>query len=133
MNEIIYKDEAYRIIGACFEVYKEKGNGFLEAVYQECLEIELSSQWIAFQARLPIDLSYKGQSLVQRYVADMVCFGTVLVELKAVSALADEHRAQVINYLHAGIGWGYWLISAVIRNSNGSGWLYEITCGRRRK
>ena len=101
MNEIIYRDEAYRIVGACFEVYKEKGSGFLEAVYQECLEIELSSQGIAFQARFPIGLSYKGRPLVQRYVADIVCFGMVLVELKAVSALADEHRAQVINYLHA--------------------------------
>ena len=79
MNEIIYRDEAYRIVRACFEVYKEKGSGFLEAVYQECLGIELSSQGIAFQARFPIGLSYKGRPLIQRYVADIVCFGTVLV------------------------------------------------------
>src|SRR5688572_23080073 len=101
MSEIIYKEDSYRIIGACFEVYKEKGCGFLEAVYQECLEIELGLQGILFQARLPIALNYKGRPLVQRYVADVVCYEKVLVELKAVSVLADEHRAQVINYLHA--------------------------------
>jgi GxxExxY protein len=101
MSELVYKEESYRIIGACFEVYKEKGCGFLEAVYQECLEIELGLQGISFQTRLPIALSYKGRPLVQRYVADVVCYEKVLVELKAVSVLADERRAQVINYLHA--------------------------------
>ena len=101
MSELIYKDESYRIIGACFEVYKEKGCGFLEAVYQECLEMELGFQSIPFRAQMPIALAYKGQPLKQRYVADAICFDKILVELKAVSALADEHRAQVINYLHA--------------------------------
>jgi GxxExxY protein len=101
MGELIYKDESYRIIGACFEVYKEKGCGFLEAVYQECLEIELGLQGVPFAAQLPIALSYKGRRLNQRYIADLVCFEKLLIELKAVSALADEHRAQVINYLHA--------------------------------
>jgi GxxExxY protein len=101
MSELIYKDECYRIMGACFEVYKEKGCGFLEAVYQECLEMELGLQGIPFRAQMPIPLNYKGHPLRQRYLADVVCFDKVLVELKAVSALADEHRAQVINYLHA--------------------------------
>ena len=68
MSELIYKDESFRIIGACFEVYKEKGCGFLEAVYQECLEIELGLHAIPFAARLPIALSYKRRPLVQRYV-----------------------------------------------------------------
>ena len=101
MSELIYKDESFRIIGACFELYKEKGCGFLEAVYQECLEMELGLQGIPFTARLPIALSYKGRPLQQRYIADLICYEKILVELKAVSALADEHRAQVINYLHA--------------------------------
>ena len=101
MSELIYKDESYRIIGACFEVYKEKGCGFLEAVYQECLEMELGMQGIPFRAQMPIALAYKGQPLKQRYVADVICYDKILMELKAVSALADEHRAQVINYLHA--------------------------------
>ena len=93
MSELIYKDEAYRIIGACFEVYKEKGCGVLEAVYQECLELELGFQSVPFRARTPIALAYKGRPLKQRYVADLICFELILVELKAVSAIADEHRA----------------------------------------
>jgi GxxExxY protein len=101
MSELIYKDESYRIIGACFEVYKEKGCGFLEAVYQECLEKELALQGIPFLAQMPIALTYKGQPLKQRYQADIVGYDKILVELKGVSVLADEHRAQVINYLHA--------------------------------
>jgi len=101
MSALIYKEESYRVIGACFEVYKEKGCGFLEAVYQECLELELGLQEIPFRVQMPIALAYKGRPLKQRYVADVICYGKILVELKAVSTLADEHRAQVINYLHA--------------------------------
>jgi GxxExxY protein len=101
MSELIYKDESYRIMGACFEVYKEKGCGFLEAVYQECLEIEMELQGIPFRAQSPMPLTNKGRALKQRYVADLVCYDKLLVELKAVSTLADEHRAQLLNYLHA--------------------------------
>ncbi|MGC8988827.1 MAG: GxxExxY protein [Verrucomicrobiia bacterium] len=101
MKEIIYKDESYRIIGACFEVYKEKGCGFLEAVYQECLQIEFGIQSIPVVPQKPLALSYKGRPLKQRYSADFICFDKIILELKAVSALADEHRAQVLNYLNA--------------------------------
>lgn len=101
MSKLIYEEESYRIIGACFEVYKEKGCGFLEPVYQECLEIELGLQRIPFVALKPLALSYKGCPLKQRYVADFICFEKIIVELKAVAGLADEHRAQVLNYLHA--------------------------------
>jgi GxxExxY protein len=101
MSELIYKDESYRIMGACFEVYKEKGCGFLEAVYQECLEIELDLQGIPFLAQNPMLLTYKGRNLKQRYVADLICYDKILVELKAVSTLIDEHRAQLLNYPHA--------------------------------
>lgn len=100
-NELIHEQETYRIRGACFEVYKEKGCGFLEAVFQECLELELGLQGIPFVAQPELVLSYKGRPLRQTYKPDLICFGKVLVELKAVSALADEHRAQVLNYLHA--------------------------------
>lgn len=99
--DLIHADESYKIIGACFEVYKEKGCGFLEAVFQECLELELKLQRIPVETQKVIPLSYKGLRMVQTYKADMICFGKVLVELKAVDELADEHRAQVINYLHA--------------------------------
>tara|TARA_R110002050_G_scaffold58042_1_gene130695 strand:- start:320 stop:697 length:378 start_codon:yes stop_codon:yes gene_type:complete len=101
MTEIIYRDESYRVMGACFEVYKEKGCGFLEAVFQECLELELGDQGVPFVAQPPLTLAYKGRPLKQTYTPDFICFDKIIVELKAVSALTDEHRAQVHNYLRA--------------------------------
>jgi len=101
MGDMIYADESYRIMGSCFEVYKDKGCGFLEAVFQECLELELADQDIPFEAQPRLALSYKGCPLKQTYSPDLICFGKIIVELKAVSVLADEHRAQVHNYLKA--------------------------------
>jgi len=101
MKDLIYADECYRIVGACFEVYKDKGSGFLEGVFQECLELELGFQGIPHIAQAPLSLSYKGHNLKQRYVADLVCFDKIIVELKAVEKLADEHRSQLLNYLNA--------------------------------
>ena len=101
MTGIIYKNESYAIIGACFEVYNEKGCGFLELVYQECLGIEFEHQRIPAIAKPSLTLSYRGRILKQTYEPDYVCFGKIIVELKAVSALTDEHRAQLLNYLHA--------------------------------
>jgi len=98
---IIFKEESYRIIGACFEVYKAKGNGFLEAVYQECLSIELEEQEIPFLQKPRIRLEYKGRKLKHEYEPDFLCFDQIIVEIKAVKQLADEHRAQVINYLRS--------------------------------
>ncbi|MBC8094488.1 MAG: GxxExxY protein [Akkermansiaceae bacterium] len=99
--ELLYKDESYAIIGACFEVYKEKGNGFVEPVYQECLELELGFQKIPFLAHGELRLTYKGVELKQRYIPDFLCYGKIIVEVKAVKQLTDEHRAQVLNYLKA--------------------------------
>jgi GxxExxY protein len=99
--ELIYKDESYAIIGACMAVYKEKGCGFLETVYHECLEIELELQGIPFQSKAPQTLQYRGRTLVQTFTPDFVCYDKIIVEIKAVSALADEHRAQLLNYLSA--------------------------------
>ena len=101
MSKLILEQETHRILGACFEVYKEKGCGFVEPVYQECLELELATQGIESLAQHEICLSYKGRPLQQAYRADFVCFGKVILEIKAVSALADEHRAQLMNYLRA--------------------------------
>jgi GxxExxY protein len=101
MSELLYPEESYQIMGACFEVYKEKGRGFLEAVFQECMELELTDRNIPFVAKPLLALAYKGRPLKQTYTPDLVCFGKIIVELKAVSALADEHRAQVHNYLRA--------------------------------
>ncbi len=101
MSKLIYEEETYKILGACFEVYRDKGCGFLEAVYQECLGIEFALQGIPARALVPLALTYKGKPLEKIYVADFICYEKVLVEVKAVSALVDEHRAQVQNYLHA--------------------------------
>lgn len=102
MNEtIIHKNESYQIMGAAFEVYKDKGSGFLEAVFQECLAIKFEEQGIPFVEKPVLELSYKGRRLKQGYEPDFVCFDKVIVEIKAVKALSDEHRAQVVNYLKA--------------------------------
>lgn len=99
--EIVYKEESYRIVGACFEVYKEMGCGFLEAVYQECLEMEFLAQEIPFKPQVELMLSYKGRPLKQKYVPDFICFDKIILEIKAVTELADLHRAQIQNYLKA--------------------------------
>ena len=101
MSEIIYKDECYKVNGACFEVYQEKGCGFLEDVYQECLDLEFKMQNIPFVAQHALNLSYKGNPLTKKYIPDFICFEKIIVELKAVKEISDEHRAQVQNYLKA--------------------------------
>jgi GxxExxY protein len=98
---LMFEEESYRILGAAFEVYKEKGCGFLEGVYHECLAIEFDFQGIPFEQLVELVLSYKGRSLVQRYKPDFVCFRKIIVEVKSVSALSDQHRAQLHNYLKA--------------------------------
>lgn len=98
---LICEKETYAIRGAVFEVYKEMGCGFLEAVYQECLEMELSRQEIPFVAQQELQLIYKGKLLKQAYKPDLICYGQVIVELKAVSEITPEHKAQLLNYLKA--------------------------------
>jgi GxxExxY protein len=99
--DVLFKQESYQIVGACFEVYREKGCGFLESVYQECLEIELRLQGIPFVAQKPLALEYKGCPLRSKYEPDFICHDKIVVELKAVTEVTDEHRAQVQNYLKA--------------------------------
>ena len=101
MSSIIHKLESYEIMGACFEVYKEKGSGFLEAVYQECLEIELGERKIPLKVQPELTLTYKGRLLRSKFKPDFICYDKIVLELKAVTVLADEHRAQVQNYLRA--------------------------------
>ncbi|MCA9130195.1 MAG: GxxExxY protein [Planctomycetales bacterium] len=101
MTDILYKQESYELMGACFEVYKNKGCGFLEPVYQECLAIELSLRTLPFTAQPELRLEYRGRVLKQTYRPAFVCYEKIILELKAVSKLTDEHRAQVHNYLKA--------------------------------
>ena len=98
-TKIVYKQESYDIIGACFEVYNEQGCGFLEAVYQESLEIEFNLRKVPFMSQPKLNLRYKEKQLNQFYQPDVVCFDKIILEIKAVSTLIDEHRAQVHNYL----------------------------------
>ena len=98
---IIYKDESYNIVGAAFHVYNKLGFGFLEAVYQEALEIEFQRRNIPHEREKELNIIYDGVQLNQTYKADFVCYGKIIVELKAVSELDDAHRSQVYNYLHA--------------------------------
>ena len=101
MADIIYEKESYAIIVACFAVYNDKGCGFLEPVYQECLGIEFECQRIPAIAKPSLVLSYRGRVLLQTYQPDYVCLDKIILEIKAVSKLTDEHRAQLLNYLHA--------------------------------
>ncbi|MFO0891387.1 MAG: GxxExxY protein [Isosphaeraceae bacterium] len=98
---MIFEQESYQILGACFEVYKEKGCGFLEAVYQECLEIEFELRRIPYAPRVDLEPACKGRRLEHRYQPDIVCFEAIIIEIKAVSNLCDEHRAQLQNDLKA--------------------------------
>ena len=101
MVNLIYKEESYLIIGACMEVHRELGQGFLEAVYQEALAIEFRHQGIPFEQKKVLSIVYKDIELEKKYVADFVCFDKIIIETKAVKALTDDHRAQIINYLKA--------------------------------
>jgi GxxExxY protein len=98
---LLHADEVFRIQGAIFEVNRQMGAGFLEAVYQECLSIEFAKRGIPFVAEPRLGLTYKDVALRQTYSPDFICFGAIVVELKALAALVSEHRAQVLNYLKA--------------------------------
>lgn len=101
MAELLEKDEGYQVVGAGFEVFNELGAGFLEAVYQEAMEIELRARNVPFIAQMRLKVQYKGQLLHKEYMADLVCFGTVLVEIKCAERLTTKDEAQLLNYLKA--------------------------------
>ncbi|MDR1445336.1 MAG: GxxExxY protein [Treponema sp.] len=100
-REILYKDECFRIQSCVFQVNKKLGSGFLEAVYQEALEIELEKAKIPYEAQKKVPIHYDGRLLKQYYQADFVCFGKIIVEIKAVTRIGNEHKAQILNYLAA--------------------------------
>jgi GxxExxY protein len=100
-TDLLYREEVYQIIGCAIEVQKELGNGFLEAVYQEALEAELAERNVPFEPQKSLRILYKGKYLKKEYVADLVAYGKIIVELKSVSRLTETEQAQLLNYLKA--------------------------------
>jgi GxxExxY protein len=101
MAELVLKEEVYQIVGAAMDVYYTLGRGFLEPVYQEALEVELARRNIPFEAQKQLKVEYTGQSLKKEYVADFVCFGQVIIEVKACQGLTAREEGQLINYMKA--------------------------------
>ncbi|MDV6030158.1 MAG: GxxExxY protein [Phycisphaera sp. RhM] len=101
MSKVLYKKESYKIMGSMFEVYKEMGCGFLEPVYQECVELELADRKIPYVAHVQLKLKNKHHELRCKYIPDAVCYECIVLELKAAKEITDQHRAQVHNYLKA--------------------------------
>jgi GxxExxY protein len=100
-QNLIYKDEAFKIIGAAMDVHSELGCGFLEAVYAEALEIEFNLRNIPYKKNAAIGINYKGITLNKTYIPDYICYDKIIVELKAISKFENINNAQVINYLKA--------------------------------
>ena len=100
-QDLLFKDECYKIVGACMEVHRTLGCGFLEPVYQEALSFEFQRQGIPYEREKEYEINYKGLVLSKTYKVDFLCYGNIIVELKALGQLSKEHMAQVLNYLKA--------------------------------
>ena len=98
MDDLL-KTKSYEIIGTCMNVHNELGSGFLESVHQEALSIEFKLLNIPFVKEAPLEIKYKDMVLQKYYIADFICYGDVIVELKALNKLDGCHKSQVINYL----------------------------------
>ncbi len=101
MRDLLYKEEAFRIVGAAMEVHSQLGCGFLEPVYQEALSIEFGIRKIPFMAQPQLEVVYKGIHLNKSYTPDYIVFDKIIVEIKALKELTLVEDAQVLNYLKA--------------------------------
>jgi GxxExxY protein len=101
MTELLLKDEVFAVIGAAIEVHRELGPGFLEAVYQEAMELELADRGIPFLAQEPLTIRFKARILKKRYEPDFLCYNLLIAELKALNQLSGADEAQLLNYLKA--------------------------------
>jgi len=99
LDKVLLREEVYTIVGAAIEVHRELGCGFLEAVYQEALEIELRKRAIPFVSQKQLEIFYKGQKLIKEYLVDLLCYQQIIVELKAMTRLTGREESQIINYL----------------------------------
>lgn len=101
MSEVIFRQECYKIIGACMSVHSAMGSGFLEKVYQECLRIEFDLAELPYREQAPIDIHYRGHKLDSQYCADFLLYDSIILEIKSLKSLSSEHEAQLLNYLAA--------------------------------
>ncbi len=100
-RELLLKDEVYALVGAAMEVSNELGTGFLEAVYQEAMEVELAARRIPFAPQVRLQIIYKGSPLTREYIPDLICYDQVILEIKAIRQLTSIEEAQLLNYLKA--------------------------------
>jgi GxxExxY protein len=101
LADLLYKDEVYAIVGVAMEVHKVLGCGFLEGIYQEALEIELSARQIPFTQQQELIVHYKAHLLKRTYIADFVVFDKIIVEIKSIGNLTSIEESQLLNYLKA--------------------------------
>ncbi len=99
MANLIYKEEAYKIIGVCMEVHKELGKGFNEIVYGDALEIEFIDNNINYSREKKFGINYKGNLLPHKYKADFIIYDKIVLEIKAIECLTSSHIKQTLNYL----------------------------------
>ena len=99
MSEIIYREESYTIIGLCMEVHNQLGHGFSEIVYKDALELEFRKGDIFYEREKEYVVNYKGELLKHKFYADFIVFDKIILEIKCVKELIDEHISQAINYL----------------------------------
>ncbi|MDO9340154.1 MAG: GxxExxY protein [Bacteroidales bacterium] len=101
MTEILYREESYKIIGACMEVHKKLGSGFLESVYSEALELEFKKMNIPYEHEKKLPVYYDGRPMRKYFKTDFVCYSTIILELKSTNFLSENDRRQALNYLKA--------------------------------
>lgn len=101
MSKLVHEQETYLIRGAAFEVFNEMGSGFGEGVYQECLELAFAERAVEFEAQPRVPVFFKQRKLRKRYVPDFICFGSIIVEIKAIDQLTGHDTAQMLSYLKA--------------------------------
>ena len=95
----MHQEKTYEVIGACFEVYNQLGNGFLEIIYKECLQRELIARRVLLEREKQIEIYYKGKSIGKKYVIDFLIEQEIILEIKAVNEIVDSHVSQTLNYI----------------------------------
>src|ERR1700712_1945610 len=101
MADLLFKEESYKIIGACFEVHKALGHGFKEVVYKDALELEFKQVGIPYKREKPFTILYKGQKLAHYFVADFIAYDAIILEIKQSNYIGEPYIKQTLNYLKA--------------------------------